>query len=206
MKLPSYEEGIALFRQYSVPTNIQAHCEKVCEIATELAEKLKAKGVPIDVELTRIGALFHDWMKAATLENFDVLKKFGHTPTPEEIKAWKELRERFKGKRECEIAYELLKDTYPELAKLLIAEENSTWYGQPLAPRSWEVKVIHYSDWRVYGTKVVTLAHRIDDLFKRYNKVIMEKGIEKWKSAEEAEFKHEKEICETAGITPEDIK
>ena len=206
MNLPSYEEGIALFRKYTVPTNIQEHCEKVCEIATFLAEKLKAKGVPINVELTRIGALFHDWMKAVTLEDFNSLIRFGHTPTPEEIKAWEKLRERFKDKRECEIASELLKDTYPELAHLLFNLGNSTWYNKPLDERRWEIKVIHYADWRVLGTTVIPLQQRVDDLFKRYNHKIMKKGVDKWNKAVKTEFQHEKEICEVTGIKPEGIK
>jgi len=206
MKLPSYEEGIDLFKQYTVPKNIQHHCEKVCELATFMAEKLKEKGIPIDVELTRIGALFHDWMKAVTIDDIDKVRQFGYEPTEEEIKAWEELRKRFKGKRECEVAYELLKDKYPELAELLMQEENCTWYQNSQDHRSWEVKVIHYADWRVFGTRVVPLTQRIDDLSIRYHDVIMEKGPGLWKKATMAEFQHEQEICKAAGIMPEELK
>ena len=89
MKLPSTEQCYALFEQYRVPKNIFEHCKKVTEVATDIAEKLKSKGITLDVELVRTGALLHDFMKAVMIKDLTETNKFGYTATPEEINAWR---------------------------------------------------------------------------------------------------------------------
>ena len=203
MKLPSVEEALALFQEYRVPGNILEHCKKVSELATRIAQKLSASGIPVDSYLVRIGALLHDWMKAVTLEKLEATKKFGYAPTQEEIAMWEKLRSRFKGKHEGEIAAELLRDKYPELASFLLKKDLIS--KDPFKHRDWEMKIIHYADWRVLGAKVIPLSERMDDLFKRYNKIIMKSGLDRWERVKDVEFEHEKEICETAGVKPEEI-
>ena len=195
MKLPSVEECTALFKQYHVPKNIAEHCKKVSELAVSIAEGLKKRGITIDVELVRIGALMHDWMKAVTIEQLGPNKYFRYTPTKEETASWKELRARFNGLHEAEIARELLKDIYPELGEFLIHERI---IAHDLSiKRSWEEKVVHYADWRVLGDKAIPLTERMDDFFVRYRKKITD--LNRWERVKQAERKAEKEIANALG-------
>mgnify|MGYP001589663148 CR=1 FL=1 len=195
MKLPSVEECNALFNRYHVPKNIFTHCKKVSELAVSIAERLKKRGIGINVELVRIGALMHDWMKAATLEALD-RPPFSYKPTQQEIAAWKELRARFKGMHESEITHELLKDKYPELTAFLM-HERAIAHDLSIK-RSWEEKIVHYADWRAYGDKVIPLNERMDDFFVRYRKKITDLG--RWERVKQAERKAEKEIEDVLGI------
>ena len=198
MKLPSVEECTALFKQYHVPKNIVEHCRKVSELAVSIAERLKKRGVVIDIGLVRIGALMHDWMKAATLEKLGGAP-FNYNPTPEEINAWRELRAEFKGMHESEIAHTLLKDKYPELAEFII-HERIIAHDLSLK-RSWEEKVVHYSDWRVLGDSVIPLNERMEDFFVRYRKKITD--LNRWEKVKQAERKAEKELCDALGVKGE---
>ena len=203
MKLPSVEHCDELFRHYHVPKNIFEHCKKVSKLATGIARKLKAKGIALDIELVRIGALLHDFMKAVMIRNLGETNKFGHTATKEEIDAWKALRSRFADKKhESEVTAELLKDSYPELAKFLLHE--GILSSQAVMERAWEEKVIHYADWRVLGTAIVSLEERFADFKVRYAHVI---GTDekRWGRMKEAERKAEKEIADALGIQPHEL-
>jgi putative nucleotidyltransferase with HDIG domain len=206
MKHPSVEECFALFDKYYVPKPILSHCKAVSSLATRIAVQLKEKGIPIDVELVRVGGLMHDWMKAVTLDEtrFGKSERFPLNPTKEEWASWKELRQRFPDMHECDIAHDLLKDEYPEFA-VFIQREGALSKKLDLV-RGWEEKVIHYCDWRVLGTDIVSLEERFDDSFKRYNTVIIERGLDSWGKFKETERKAEREICSALSVDAEDLK
>ena len=194
MNLPSVAECDQLFARYHVPKNIHKHCWAVSRLAVRIAEQLKARGIVINVELVRIGSLLHDWMKAAALEKLGSSKQFPYEPTAEEIASWEELRARFAGKHESEIAAELLKDDYPELAAF-IRGEGALSHELP-TERGWEEKVVHYADWRVLGEKIIPLKERLQDFFERYyEKIVGDGGLERWKLVVAAEEQAEREIC-----------
>lgn len=201
MKLPTVEQAEQLLDKYSVPQNIREHCRAVSALATSIAEKLSGKGIHIDVELVHIGSLLHDMMKAATFERLTKTKKFNYTPTEKETAVWNEFHKRFKGMHESEIAYELLKDDYPELAQFILKE--GALSKNPFKHRDWEEKVVHYADWRTLGTEIVPLDTRLDDFFVRYKKLIKTSGADRWEKVREAEHKAEREICNALGETPE---
>lgn len=203
MNLPTVERCYRLFEHYHVPKNIFEHCKKVSELATDIAKRLKAKGISLDVELVRIGALLHDFMKAVTIKDLSQTNAFGYTATKEEVDAWKALRKRFADKKhESEVTAELLKDKYPELAKFLLHE--GILSSEAIMDRDWEEKVVHYADWRILGTKVVSLEQRFADFRVRYAHVI---GTDekRWLKVKAAERKAEKEIADALGIQPQEI-
>ena len=203
MNLPTVQECESLFQQYHVPKNILGHCQTVSLLATRIAERLKAKGIKINIELVRIGALMHDWMKAATLEQLGTNKYFKYTPSKEEIASWKQLRTKFNGKHECEIAHELLKGTHPELAQFILSEGLLT--RKMVKQRVWEEKVVHYADWRVLGTEIIPLDERMADFLVRYNQKIVAGGHELWQKKKQMEQQAEREICEALNCTPEEL-
>lgn len=79
-QIPTQEECYGMLRAERTPARVIAHCEAVARKAVELAEKLVKKGLPINLELTRSGALVHDICRAQknhAQEGAKVLKQNG---------------------------------------------------------------------------------------------------------------------------------
>ena len=166
MKLPTEQQCLNYFVKYKVPDNIFKHCCAVRNVAVFLAARLKEKNVPINAEFVNSLALFHDLCKMI------VIKDFGRNDfhkdaviTPEQAAFWHEMQQKYPRHYEGEVAYELFKDLYPELALSLQQVSNP----QNEAPK-WEEMVVHYADWRVLGEKVVSLAERVAYLRQRYQR------------------------------------
>lgn len=58
--LPSREQAIELLHKNGCPPQVINHCLAVADLAVEIAGKLVAKGLKVDVELVLAGALLHD--------------------------------------------------------------------------------------------------------------------------------------------------
>ena len=76
---------------------------------------------------------------------------------------WKELREKYPQLYECEVAYHILKDSYPEFADV-IRPLGSLWKVKP----TWEQLLVHYSDVRVFKEKIVGVGERLNYLKEQY--------------------------------------
>ena len=200
MKIPTEKECLGLFAEHKVPSNILLHSKAVCRVSLFLANKLKKKGVDVNIDLVRSGALLHDLMKAVVIGELKEDKKFKlEKPTKEMINHWSNMKKKHKGKHETEVTYEILKHEFPEFARFIIEVGLSSKAFHKI--KGWEEKIIHYADWRVFVDDIVPLKERIDDLSRRYNK----KGPE-WEKIKKSEFELEKEICELIGIKPENLK
>ena len=64
--LPSPKEAVRLLRKVGCPPNVISHCIAVMRVATRLAEKIKARGVKVNVQLVRVGAILHDIGRSRT--------------------------------------------------------------------------------------------------------------------------------------------
>jgi uncharacterized protein len=53
-------EAVALLRELGGDEGLIRHSLRVCELALQLAERLEAKGMDLDIALVRIGSLLHD--------------------------------------------------------------------------------------------------------------------------------------------------
>jgi|SRR3989344_3367586 len=164
MRLPTTKQCLNYFVDYKVPDNIFRHCCKVQEVAVFLARQLKEKNVPINVEFVSCLAYFHDLCKMITIKDFGA-NEFHKDAivTDEQAKFWGEMQTKYKDHYEGEMAYEIFKETYPELA-LALRDVSSPRNQNP----SWEELVVHYADWRVLREKIVPLAERLTYLRKRY--------------------------------------
>lgn len=134
---------MALLSKYEMPENIVAHCKAVAKIAVFIAEKIKAKGGKVDVDLVRSGALLHDIDKI-----IDIKSKSG---------------------RHGNMAREILeREGYPEVAKVA---ENHVLYQilKEDVNFSIEEKIVFYADKRVKHDKVVSLSERFEYLRKTYH-------------------------------------
>lgn len=163
VQLPSEGESIMYFEDYKVPGNIRAHCFRVREVSRFLAEELLKNSIPVNVLFADRLGLFHDLFKVAALPELKQNKFHRYQFSDEEIAMWKLLREKYPGMYEGEIAYVVFRDIYPELAVSLKKVSN---------PRetdfSWEEKIVHYADWRVFQDKIVSMKERIAYFQERY--------------------------------------
>jgi 5'-deoxynucleotidase YfbR-like HD superfamily hydrolase len=196
MQLPTQEQCLNYFVQYKVPNNIKQHCVKVQEVANFLAKKLHEKGTKIDLELVRTGSLLHDLFKIAAIKDIKPNCFNQQIFTKEELEIRKELQEKFPGKYENEIAYEIFKDEFPELA-ITIKQE-----GDPFNKnKNWEETLIHYADSRIFKDKVVTLEERYSYFIERYK---APSGF--WEDKLADCKKQESKIFEIIDLKPETLK
>lgn len=64
--LPSSRAATRLLKKVGCSFNVIKHCETVSKLAVRIAKKLKKKGIPVDVELVKIGGLLHDIGRSKT--------------------------------------------------------------------------------------------------------------------------------------------
>lgn len=142
MNLPSREECFRLLRKHGAVgkySTVVAHSFVVNKVAVWLATQLKAAGIDIDVELIDRASLLHDVGKVIEINSKT-------------------------GPLHDEIGYSLLVDKYPEVAILVLkhvifrAEECKTW----------EEKVILYSDLRVVYSRIASFEDRLNYLRDKY--------------------------------------
>ena len=58
--LPSRKQAIELLKQQHCSPAVISHCLAVAELALETANKLKTKGISVDLKLVEAGAILHD--------------------------------------------------------------------------------------------------------------------------------------------------
>ncbi|MBI2665684.1 hypothetical protein HYX12_03630 [Candidatus Woesearchaeota archaeon] len=188
MKLPTREQCLAYFEQYHVPKNIKEHCVAVEDVSLFLAKRMndtnkesnkkiissKKKKLQINIEQVSRLALLHDLFKAVALDITIPNPYHPYTFSSEEIASWKLLREKFPNKHESEVAYEILRGDFPEFAASLKNVGNGL-----NEDKSFEETIVSYADWRVLGTKIVSVSERNAYLFQRYpqNRILLERSI-----------------------------
>lgn len=205
MKLPTPDECRALFETYRVPTNIVAHCKKVCAVGTFLAEQLRMNGVRVNVELITRACLLHDLMKAVVFEDINKpIPSLKFYPTPAQIKMHAELRAKYAGMHEEEIAYELFHLQYPELAATIRGTKD-TQGEHNIARMPLEEKIKWYSDWRVFVDEIVTLDERAAEAYAR-KKAKLSKILPKWVREIEKAKAVETELFSHLDFPPEQLK
>lgn len=192
MNLPTEQECLQYFEEFKVPSNIFKHCLKVQSVSVFLAEILIQDGISVNVQLVSCLSLIHDLFKPVVIENFKPFS--GEVVTPEQISIWKELREKYSGKFENDIAYEFFKEEYPLLALTI---KNGCDPGQE--KESWEEKIVHYVDWRTSEDQLISLNTRMDILEKRYP------NEEKWGLFRQIAQDTEKDLFNQLRFKPEQL-
>lgn len=196
MKLPTEQQCLDYFTEYKVPDNIFRHCCKVRDVAVFLAQQLKKKKVPINVEFVRCLAYFHDLCKMIVIPDFG--KNTFHKDaviTPEQVTFWQEMQQKYPQHYEGEMAYKIFKDAYPELA-LSLRDVSSSKNENP----SWEQLIVHYADLRVLQEKVVAVSERLDYLRQRYPR-----SEEIWKKYEQKIQKNEQKLFSHLPFAPDEL-
>jgi hypothetical protein len=109
-------------------------------LAVFLAERLKEKGVPVDVNLIDRACLLHDIFRICELK---------------------------KSEAHEDAAYNLLKEKYPVLALAVKKHRYSSLLDEKERPCTWEEKLVYYADKRVMHDRIVPLKERLEEAHKR---------------------------------------
>ncbi len=136
--------AITLLEKYGVPENIVRHSLKVEKVAVFVAQRLKEKGVAVNIELVSVGAILHDIGKMTAIKQ----------GVFEQIVS-REILEKEGLKEEAMIAF---RHNFYEM----LAHGCSDW--------GIEEKIVYFADKRVMHDSVVSLQERMADLNERYPK------------------------------------
>ncbi|MBU0731902.1 HD domain-containing protein [Patescibacteria group bacterium] len=179
MKLPTQTECSELFTQYKTPANVVDHSKKVNQVAIFLAQKLKENDVDINIDLVDKASLLHDLVRIPEQVSDPAMKNMHH----------------------AYINYEILKNNYPELAKIVREHRMDAWLNSEVLD-TWEKKVVNYADKRVNNEQIVSIEDR------------MRLGKERWHIKPEDDKtekilenikKIEKQIFDQINLKPEGI-
>jgi len=163
-RLPSKKTALNLLFQNGCSSEIVEHCKTVAEIATEIAEACRKKGLDVDVELVEIGALLHDIGRSKThsvhhaIIGAEIAKSLN---LPNEIIA---IIERHVGGG----------ITREEAKKL-------GWPVKDYFPQTWEEKIVSYADKLIDGSKRVSIHKTI----RKFSRKIPQSSIDGLKSLHE---------------------
>jgi hypothetical protein len=196
LNLPSEEQALEYFDKYHVPESIRAHCLAVQGIAVFLAKKVQETGRIINVELVSLGSLLHDLFKMAAIKDVSPNEFHNKVFSEEELAMREHLRTTYPGMYENQIAYEIFKQEFPELATTLLNEGNPR-----LRERTIEESIIHYADYRIFKEQVVALQARFDYFRKRYQ---APDGF--WDDYYEYCLQEEAKIFKDLAFKPEDLR
>ncbi|MCD6529441.1 TIGR00295 family protein [Candidatus Bathyarchaeota archaeon] len=146
-RLPTEEEALKILRKSGCSTDVINHCKAVSKLAVELARKLNNKGLKIDLELVKVGALLHDIGRAKThtVDHVIVGSKIARSlGLPRSIIS---IIERHAGGG---ITNEEAKDL--------------GWPEGVYTPQTLEEKIVCYADKLIGGTKRIPLEKTLKDL------------------------------------------
>lgn len=173
-KLPTRKQCLDLLKQYRVPEHIVSHSIIVAKLAVFLAEKLKEKGIPVDIELVDRACLLHDIARPCDF------KGSGCNPSKQAVKEhdratclehsrkkWQQLKAKYQGLCHEDIAYELLREKYPELALAVKRHRYKAILDEKEKPTTLEEKLVYYADKRIMHDKIVPLKERLEEAHQR---------------------------------------
>lgn len=143
-------EAIRLLEESGCAPNVIEHCKEVASLAVEIAEKAKAAGRNVNIELVEAGALLHDSGRCRThgiahaVEGFRLATGKGIEPEIAEI-----------------IKRHIGAGISKEEAKELGLPEDDYF------PRSLEEKIVAHADNLVKGTNRITMQERLELMRKK---------------------------------------
>jgi len=176
--IPSRAEAADILLELDPPDWLLAHVGAVAEIASYLAERCAARGIQVDRELVEAAGLLHDIDKLLPAD--DPVQELGHGAAG---------------------ARWLSQRGYPELTRaisahpitrLLDADRYGRWNG--VATR--EERIVAYADKRA-GQRLEAMSARFAGWAVRYPEY-----RESLARARARAERLEREVCETAGVSP----
>jgi uncharacterized protein len=176
-KIPTIEQCYELLRKCHVPKHIIRHCEVTADLAVELAKKISANGIKVNIDFVQRACLLHDIMRVCDVHK-PLDEIFDEPITEEDRQKWQQLSQRHKGMRHEEAACEFLKAEYPEIAIAIKKHAYRSLLDEKLKPKTLEEKIVYYADKRVMHDKVVPLAERLEEGHRRNTRPADKKNID----------------------------
>ncbi|MPN29858.1 hypothetical protein SDC9_177311 [bioreactor metagenome] len=143
-------EAIKLLEESGCAPNVIEHCKEVASLAIEIAEKAKAAGQNVNLELVEAGALLHDMGRCRTHGISHAVEGFRLATS---------------------------KGIEPEVAEIIkrhigagISREEAKESGLPeddYFPRSLEEKIVAHADNLIKGTKRITIQEELEIMRKK---------------------------------------
>lgn len=204
--LPTHKECQAIIEEHHVPPHIVKHSLTAAKLAVFLAQRLKEKGITVDVNLVDKACLLHDIVRICNIKELD-FNRFEQPVTAEDKAIWQQLRTKYKETPHEYAACDILKDKFPVLALTIKKHRYIGILDEKEKPNTWEEKLVYYADMRVMHDKIVPLKERLTEAHKRnalfhgteaQSKIITAK-------VDPLIYSLEKEIFDEIGLTPLDI-
>lgn len=165
-KIPTVEECFELLESCHVPKHIVRHCQATADFAVELAKKISANRIEVDIDFVHRACLLHDIMRVCDIrQHLDDI--FDEPITQHDLQQWRKLKEQHKGLRHEDAAYEFLKNEYPQLALAIKKHAYKSLLDEKLKPATIEEKIVYYADKRIMHDKVMPLKDRLAEGHKR---------------------------------------
>ena len=161
--LPTRKQCFDILKEHRVPSHIVRHSVAAAKLAVFLAERLKEKGIAVDVNLVDRACLLHDVLRMCDLNDYS---RFEHSAAHKT--KWESLKAKYKGLCHENAAAALLCDKYPQLAQVIRKHRYTAIARQKDKPRTWEEKLVYYADKRVMHDSIVPLKQRLEEAHKRY--------------------------------------
>ncbi len=204
--LPTRKECLAIIEEHHVPPHIVKHSLTVAKLAVFLAQRLKEKGIAVDVNLVDRACLLHDIVRICNIKELDY-SRFEQPVTAEDKAKWQQLRARYEGTPHEYAAYDILKDKYPTLALTIKKHRYVGILNEKEKPNTWEEKLVYYADMRVMHDKIVPLEERLTEAHRR-NAHFYKTEAQRLSTIAKVDpliYNLEEEIFDEIGLTPLEI-
>ena len=154
MTIPTKQQCLEILKSSNVPDNIISHLKTVCDFSMKVVDSLEKRGVRVNRDLVAAAALLHDIKKVQSSEH------------------------------EIEGAKFVKQLGFPEVAEVIRKHGLSNLDKQGLVPKTWEEKIVFYSDKRVQSSKIVSVDERFGYIKQRYKREDVEKEMNFTKKVE----------------------
>ena len=167
-----------MLKEHGVPSHIVKHSIAVAKVAVFLAERLKEKGIAVDVNLVERACLLHDIFRICESENSEAHE---------------------------DAAYNLLKGKYPALALAVKKHRYTALLDEKERPNTWEEKLVYYADKRVMHDRITSLKERLEEAHKRNAPHPKAQGEIDTAKIDRLIYKLEEEIFNKIGLNPLEV-
>jgi len=149
-KLPSAEEAIRILKQSGCSPEVIRHCIAVSNLAVRIAETCRRKGLKVDLNLVRIGALLHDVGRSKT-------HSVHHPIVGAEIA------------RSLNLPESIIRIIKRHIGGGITAEEavKLGWPVEDYLPETIEEKIVTYADKLIEGERVVPIEKTIREFSRK---------------------------------------
>ena len=204
--LPTCKECLAIIEEHHVPPHIVRHSLAVAKLAVFLAQRLKEKGLTVDVDLVDRACMLHDIARICDFKELDY-GRFERDITERDKAKWRQLRAKYKEIPHEYAACDILKDKFPVLALTIKKHRYMALLDEEEPPNTWEEKLVYYADKRVMHERIVTLEERLTEGHKR-NVLFYDTEAQRRAIIAEVDsliFRLEKEIFDEIGLNPLEV-